>query len=103
MKISTWVRICLLALVLCVLGLFLWRPVWLFYWGKFRTGNEIVSRIEAFRTREGHLPETLRDVGFDDPDSKLFYRLISSDEYCVWFGTSLGESETYSSRSKQWE
>jgi hypothetical protein len=105
-KALTTVRIAVLALVVCagiILGLFLWQPVRLFHWQDFRAGDQIVSRVEAFRTSHRHLPETLKDVGIDDPDLKVFYRKISDDEYCVWFGTSLGESETYSSRTKKWE
>jgi hypothetical protein len=38
-----------------------------------------------------------------DPDLKVFYRKIGDNEYYVWFGTTLGESETYDSRIKKWE
>src|SRR4051812_20017984 len=73
------------------------RPAWVFNWREFRTGNEIVSRVETFRTRSGRLPENLEEVGIKDPDLNVFYRKIGPDEYSVWFGTSLGESETYNS------
>ena len=85
-------------------GLFLWEPVWLFHRSELRAGNEIVTRVEAFRANHGHLPETLKEIGIDDPNLKVFYRKVSDDEYWVWFGRySLGESETYSSRTKKWE
>jgi hypothetical protein len=95
----------LLGVIVCtaVAGMFLWQPVWLFHWSDFRTGNEIISRVEAYRTSHGHLPETLKDVGLRDPDMKVFYRKTSDNEYCVWFGTTLGESETYDSQTKKWE
>ena len=84
------------------LGLFLWQPVWLFHHYDFRTGNEIVSRVEVFRASNGRLPETLKEVGMDD-QVKVFYQKISDDEYCVWFGTTLGESDTFNSRTKEWK
>ncbi len=81
----------------------LWQPVRLFHWRDFRTGNEIVSRVEAYRNNHGHLPETLREIGLTDPDLKVFYRKIGENDFRVWFGTTLGESETYDSRVKKWE
>lgn len=86
------------------LGLFIWEPDWLFHRSELRTGNEIVARVEAFRASHGHLPETLEDVGINDPEPSVFYRKISDQEYEVWFGRfSLGESEKYSSVTQKWE
>jgi hypothetical protein len=90
-----------------IVGL-LWflRSEWsdrVFFYGDFRTGNEIVSHIETFRTKHGRLPETLAEVGYEESESGPYYRKIDYAAYCVWFGTSLGESETYSSRTKKWE
>jgi hypothetical protein len=105
-KTLTTVRIAVLALVACAgitAGLFLWQPVWVFHWQDFRTGDQIVSRVEAFRTSHKRLPDALKEVGLDDPDLKVFYRKISDEEYSVWFGTSLGESETYNSGNRKWE
>ena len=95
-----------IALLLASIGLaaylFLWRPDWLFCWHEFRTGNEIISRVEAFHKNYGRLPETLEDVGFNDPDLNVFYEKVSEDEYRVWFGTTLGQSQTYDSHTKAW-
>ena len=82
--------------------LFLFQPVWLFHWQDFRTGNEIISRVEAFRKNNGRLPDTMTELRLNDPNLRVFYIKLSNDEYCVFFGTFLGESETYSSRSKDW-
>lgn len=93
------------AIFLCTLlagGLCLLRPPWLFDWPDFRTGNEIISRVEAFRTRNGKLPENLVEVGIKDPDLQVFYCKDGPNEYRVWFGSILGESETYDSHSKDW-
>ena len=91
------------AVSVVALCIFLWQPDWLFHWRDFRTGNEIVSRVEAFRKSHGYVPEALKDVGVTDPDLRVFYRKTSDNEYLVWFGTTLGESETYDSRTKKWE
>lgn len=77
------------------------KPMWLFYHRELRTGNEIISRVDAFRTSHRHLPETLQEVGFVNADKKVFYVRLSEDEYCLWFGTTLGESETYRSHHKR--
>ena len=109
MKILSRARIGFLGLGIVLglasaVGLFLWEPVWLFHRSELRAGNEIVARIEAFRSSHGHLPEALKEVGIDGPNLKVFYRKVNDDEYWVWFGTySLGESETYNSRTKKWE
>lgn len=94
-----------LALTLClaVAATFLWQPTWLFHWNDFRTGRKIISRVESFRISDGRLPETLEEIGVADPNLRIFYRKTNDNEYIVWFGTTLGESETYNSRTKKWE
>lgn len=51
----------------------------------------------------GRLPEAVDEIGIEDPDLDVFYRKVSNDKYWVWFGTTLGESETYHSREKKWD
>ena len=72
-------------------------------WRHFRTGKQIIAQVEAFRVQRGHLPENMDNVGLSDPDLDVYYAKANDKEYCVWFGTTLGESETYSSRTRQWE
>jgi hypothetical protein len=100
------VRAALAAVFVCALlagGIWLRRPALVFEWREFRTGNEIIFRVETFRKTNGKLPETLEEVGIKALDPKVFYRKIGPLDYLVWFGTTLGESETYNSRSKKWE
>ena len=100
------VRTGILTVIVCIgsaVALFLWEPVWLFHRHELKTGAVIIARIEAFQKSHGYLPGTLKDVGLDNPDLAVFYRKVSDDEYCVWFGTTLGESEVYSSRTRKWE
>ena len=109
MKVFSRCRIGTFALVtLCVLaiaaGLFVSDSTFLFHRDQLRTGNEIVARVEAFRASHGRLPENLEEVGIKDPDLTVYYRKVNGEEYLVWFGRySVGESETYNSRSKKWE
>lgn len=76
----------------------------LFYRHQFRVGNQIIAKVEAFRASRGRLPETLKDVGIDDADLNVYYEKVSEDEYSVRFGIwSVGESESYNSRTKKWD
>jgi len=77
--------------------------VWLFHWTDFKTGNDAISRVESYRKSHGRLPNTLEDVGLVDPELRVFYQTIGNDQYCVWFGTWLGEAQSYDSRTKKWE
>jgi len=95
----------LLAVTICLVAAaaFLWQPTWLFHWNDFRTGNEIISRVEAFRVSHGYLPETLEEVGLTDPNLRILYRKTNDKEYIVWFRIAVTESEIYNSRTKKWE
>jgi hypothetical protein len=79
------------------------RPMWLVCRHELKTGQQIISRVEVFQKENGRLPESSKELGFEDPDEKVFYQKISDDEYCLWFGTTLGESETYRSHNRRWE
>ena len=68
-----------------------------------KTGDEVISQIESYRKTHGRLPETLENVGFLDPNPRVFYQTTGKDQYCVWFETRMGEAETYYSRTKKWE
>jgi hypothetical protein len=94
----------LIVVVVATTALFHAHPGWLFYRHEFKVGNEIIAKVEAFRARHGRLPETLRDVGINDPDLNVHYDKIDENEYRVWFGiSSVGESEVYDSRTKKWD
>ena len=92
-----------LVLVLLTGMVFFQKPMWLFYYAKLRAGDRMISRIEAFRASHRYLPATLQETGYENSDEKVFYERISDNEYCLWFGTTLGESETYLSSDKKWE
>jgi len=89
----------LLVIVLCI-------PAYFFLRGSrdrklISRGNEIIQRIEAFKSNQKRLPNSLSEVGIGEEE--LFYNKYDSIHYIVWYGTSLGESVTYYSDSKKWE
>jgi hypothetical protein len=92
----------LILLGLGAIYIYVWRPVRLLCWHEFRAGNKIISRIDTYRNTHGRLPESLNEIGISDSDG-VYYQKSGSNDFVVWFGTSLGESETYDSHTKKWQ
>src|SRR5262245_37890159 len=67
-----------------------------------RAGNDIVAKIERFKKSTGHLPSALSDLGITEDESCPCYCKTGDDTYIVWYGTTLGESDTYDYRTKKW-
>ena len=66
-------------------------------------GNAIVSKIEEFRRIHGRLPNSLSEVAVEESESGPYYFCKSGDNnYILWYGTSLGESDSYNSQTKKW-
>jgi hypothetical protein len=66
-------------------------------------GDSLIHLIEAYQRQKGRLPASLTELGrLETEAGPLYYRQLSPIAYEVWFGTSLGESETYSSLTKKW-
>ena len=74
----------------------------LLYFEQRQASNEIVAKVEQFRKSTGHLPEVLSDIGLEENESCPCYCKTTNNAYMVWYGTTLGESDTYDSRTKQW-
>lgn len=67
-------------------------------------GNGIVEKIEIYKHKKGRLPNSLSDLGIEEKvEGPIYYNMIDSSKYIVWFGTTVGESITYSSETKKWE
>lgn len=67
-------------------------------------GDDIIKRINDFKSKKGYLPLSLEDIGVKDTEEgPIFYELLDSLNYSVHFGTSLGESKIYYSDSQKWE
>lgn len=64
----------------------------------------VIKKIELFQIKNNKLPSTLSEIGIKETEEgPFFYRKISQTEYMIWFGTSLGESKTYNSKTKKWK
>jgi hypothetical protein len=69
-----------------------------------KKGNDLVNKVELYKKNKGKLPASLSDLGIKETEEgPLYYQKRDSLGYKIWFGTSLGESETYYSDSKKWE
>ena len=67
-----------------------------------KASNEIIAKVEQFKKSTGRLPEALSDIGLKENDSCPCYCKTSNDSYIVWYGTTLGESDTFDSRTRNW-
>jgi hypothetical protein len=75
---------------------------------EIRDGNSLISQINSFQQSHGRLPLDLSELGNDTAQAAekkgLSYERCSSGvHYIVWFGTTLGESVSYDSRSSGWK
>jgi hypothetical protein len=53
--------------------------------------KNIIKNVEEYLNKNSHLPDTVKDIGFEEKlDSLAYYKKISEYEYIVW-GTVLGE------------
>jgi hypothetical protein len=71
-------------------------------WSHFKQANEIIQKVERYIKKNGVLPNSLEDIGEKTTMEGPFYNKIDSKEYEVWFGTYLGESCVYRSKTKKW-
>ena len=73
-------------------------------WGpsKQDASNIAISKIEEFRKVKKRLPDSLSEAGAQDDESCPCYCKTGADSYLVWYGTTLGESDTYDSETRKW-
>ena len=60
-----------------------------------------ISKIEEFKKAKGRLPESLSEAGAQDDESCPCYCKTGDESYFVWYGTALGESDTYDSETRK--
>jgi len=71
---------------------------------EIRAGDELIQAIEAYRREHRFLPSSIEKTGLRDSDAlRVFYEKCGDSRYLVWFGTTLGESMSYSSVTRKWE
>lgn len=74
------------------------------YQDKTELGNEIVGRVEKFKSEKDRLPISLSEIGVAEKESgPIYYEKKSETKYILWFGKELGESSVYDSDVKQWK
>ena len=68
-----------------------------------KEGAVIVEKIETFKAKNTRLPDSLSEIGLKSTEEgPIYYRKTSDSSYEIWFGSDLGESVTYDSKSKAW-
>ena len=66
-------------------------------------GKAVAAKVEAFKQKNSRLPNSLTEIGIkEDESGPIYYQKESDQKYVLWFGTGLGESETYDSEARQW-
>lgn len=93
--------------LVAVLGTILYRellgPPDVVWRSEIRKGNQLIAEIEAFQRERGRLPAELSEItNYAAAQDRLSYLRCGETRYIVWFGTTLGESMTYDSQSRNW-
>ncbi|MBI3477763.1 MAG: hypothetical protein HY010_18675 [Acidobacteria bacterium] len=65
-------------------------------------GNAVVSKVEEFKRTNGRLPNSLSEAGVEKDENCPCYCKTTGNTYIAWYGTTLGESDTYDSETKKW-
>jgi hypothetical protein len=69
-----------------------------------KQGDEIISKVEDFRKKNGTLPESLSALGLNETEAgPLYYEKKDSINYIVYYNIGFDESNTYKSSTKKWE
>lgn len=67
-------------------------------------GSELIEQIETFRNNYGRLPNTITEMGLQEPmNDGPYYRKENSKHYIIFFNIGFDETIIYSSRTKEWQ
>jgi hypothetical protein len=67
-------------------------------------GNDLIEKIEDYKKKNGCLPERLGDIGVEEKmEGPFYYWKVDSVNYMIWYCTTVGESMTYYSDTKEWD
>lgn len=67
-----------------------------------RQAGPIHSALEDYHAQHGTYPESLSAAKISEPN-ELYYQREPDGSYLLWFGTTLGESTTYCSKTQEWQ
>lgn len=72
--------------------------------GKHKAAEQVIDKIEAYKAHNLKLPDNLTALGLEEKEEDpVHYEKLTDTSYQVWYGQELGESKTYSSKSKTWK
>lgn len=69
-----------------------------------KRGDELIKKIEIFRHDRNRLPNTVTELGLQEPMNEgPYYQKKDSTNYVVFFNISFDNAKVYSSKTKQWK
>ena len=67
------------------------------------TIDSLVPLIEKYKNKNGYLPSKLDSIGYEETiEGPIYYSIIDSNYYELYFGLELGESHIYESKTGNW-
>jgi hypothetical protein len=98
MKLLKYIVIILLAIILLLIS---WLKIGDIFYHKER--NAIVNKIDQFYVVNNRLPNSLQEIGISNEDYQYDYKIDETKKaYYFYVNTSVGEFDTYDSKSKTW-
>jgi len=101
------IKVALLTVGSIVLLIVLIPQVYVWYddYSMRHQGEVIAKRADAFELKEGHVPETLQEIGEKDPHhvGRLSYYAIDSHHYTISYLNIASARTIFDSNSRKWE
>ncbi|MGE8428426.1 MAG: hypothetical protein ACN6O7_11140 [Sphingobacterium sp.] len=96
-----------LVILMGALGISVFFLLWFGNFGekvKIRESEKIIEKISDYQRKNGHLPNSLKDIGIEEKlEGPFFYTQWDSVNYMLYFTTGVGESMNYYSDTKEWD
>jgi len=88
--------------LLLLIFAYVWVPF--SYFLSRQDGYKVIALVEKYKMEHGRLPATLSDIGLEDKmEAPIQYQVEDEHDYLVSFSmVSVGESITYSSKTRKW-
>jgi hypothetical protein len=73
------------------------------YSQEYEEAKKVILALSAYHAINERYPDSIENVGFNATEQgPIHYRKINDEEYHIWFGTTLGNSMEYDSKTKHW-